>query len=412
MSFYLGADNNGNNILHITKGTNNLADMQNGIIDSSVYHSDMVFVNYEEFDITRIVSTGYFCRTGRFVPPYVQLDRIFYPDLDTRAVELLREGRLFMLVDDTYTQVANNAGSVFASGWYGCVSNYNLDAVFYTSVICGDVRYSYDDPKTNALGITGKFSKTPTKILIFNVKHDGTFVDLYPSTSNEIVLNKEEISVNGVDLSSLRYLQNKQYVGSTPISTINAGTIYKVAPPNAGNFYLDVTESGTTIKRGNEVIIDSRNPPVSNHVSTVIKHSINVDTGDNYTLNNIVNLGSVTSYLGKTVLISVNCLQSYKGADGAVYSSKDLVTTSVTALNNNEVISLIAYQFAFGRYYNATAFYGSFNQLVLRIVDGTLFIAGKTSRYPYNVSGVSYTGGYEGRRLDLKLTGEITLCIL
>lgn len=412
MSFYLGASNNGNNILHITKNRDSLVNMQNGITDNSVYHSDMVFIDYEEFEIQEVITSRYFCQTSRIIPPNVPVHKIPYTSLPSYAVTLLREGNLFMLVDNNYTQVGRAAGKVFSKGWYGCISNYNLDMVFYTSTGCGEERFTYDNPNTNALGITGQFDTLPTKILIFNVKHNGTFTDLYPSTSNEIKLSRSEMSVNGVDLSSLRYLQNKEYPGSTPLTTANAGTLYKVSPPTVGDFYLNVTDSGTTIRRGSYTIIDSNNPPVSNHLSTIVKHSINVDTGDNYTLTNLINLGDVSQYLNKLVLIGINCLQTYKYPNGTILETKSLNTTSVTSFKNNEVIAMIGYNFAFGIYYNATAFYGSFNQLVLRISNGTLFIAGKTSRYAYKNSDVSFSGNYAGPKEDLTIAGDLTLCIL
>ena len=412
MSFYLGKDIDDKNILHITKTPASSFEMQGGILESSVYHTDMVFVDYEEFDIPNIVQVPYFCPSSRIIPPYVPVNKIPYSALSDRAVQLLKEGRLFTIVDDTYTQVYNPSGNVFSRGWYGSVSNYNLDSVFYTNSGCGERRYSYNSPLVTALGVTGEFNTVPKKILIFNIRHDGSFIDLYPKTSEEIVLNRSQVLVRGVDFSSLYYIQNKQYPGSKLITTANAGSLYRISPPGSGNFSINVSENSSVISMGSSVLVDSNNPPSSNHISRVVSIPININTGDNFNLTNLMSLMNVSNYLGRTVLVSVNCVQGFKNSSGVVAGTKDIVTTSITSLKNNEVISMVGYNFTFGTYFNATAFYGAFNQLVLRVVNGVLYLSAKTSRHPYNNSSVSYNGNYGGPRDDLKFDGVITLCIL
>lgn len=415
MSLYIGEDVNGNNVLHVTKGSTSASDMRTGILDSTIFHSDMKFLTYKEFEVT-VSITPYYCRASRLVPPYIPMHTIDYSHMPSEAVSLLRAGHLFVLVDSTYQQVGIAEGRVIGENLYGCLPKHDIGSVFYRipSVInnadqkCYDFTSTYDDPRVYGLGVFGNFSTTPTKILIFNLKINGEYVPSYSYSNTAIVVNKDSFNIKGVDFSSIRYLQSAPYTGSRRVTSKFGGSLYEVnRDATLPGFTLTTSNSNTIIKVGNNVVLDSSNPPISNHLNQGVTYNYTFTVNNCSSLTDYKYIGDFSSYIGKAVLIAFTHTKTIHRPNVTTPDVRTRQGCFFTTIIDNSVIGDLDYGFTVQGYYNNTSYYGAFNQAVLRVVNGHLYLSGITSVYPYSQPDINFSGTYYSPYDDIILSNGI-----
>lgn len=103
MSLYIGNDNNGNGLLHITTNKHNIYDMKGGVLPDTIFHNDLEFSGYELYDIIE-GSVGYYWASGndRYNKTYYNYSCAGFHRLDDSDVTS------YLLLDDYNNTVPTN----------------------------------------------------------------------------------------------------------------------------------------------------------------------------------------------------------------------------------------------------------------------------------------------------------------
>ncbi|WP_418186727.1 hypothetical protein [Aliarcobacter lanthieri] len=257
MSMILSVNGN-NDILHITKGENTQNELMSGILENTVFHSDLPYLEVEEYDCT----ISYINKQILWLEP----SNAFLNSLGNCSFFITRNNRIV----DTFDRTS-----------YYCANTKRTD-IFY-------------------LGAGNYFTKTPTienryihfalnpqidyeqstiwKMYIIKNIIDGNFI--YPTLlTNSIYINDSNIIIRGIDLANFKYISNKQINSVDTILQGNpkyAGIQILNSKNTSTGMEIRSDESESYIRKGEHKIFSSLygtgakyKSPIENYPSVLI----------------------------------------------------------------------------------------------------------------------------------------------
>lgn len=201
MSFYLGKDKTNKNILHITKGFATQADLQSGILPTTVFHSDLPYVSYTVYDA--IHYTDYY-KPGKYNTTSIEfpIEAIRNILSGNKIYMVVVNGSVFTSCDLYYAQVPFGNGNrllgMSINTWYASDSYAGDNQIYYDD-------YSFTPVETHRYKKIQGSGIRNVKLIVLDISADGTYIP--PAFSNNaIYVNNQHIFVRGVDLLNYRYL--------------------------------------------------------------------------------------------------------------------------------------------------------------------------------------------------------------
>lgn len=191
MSLYLGEYNN-KKILHIAKGSHDIAVMKAGILNDTVFHSDLGYVFVKYFPVTYVNSY-----TVNSIQYYVyRIPTEFFDEIvgTTRGYTVLTNGNAQM------SQLNINISGLATNEPYSPVyfrSDTTSTAAYSSSV---NSRYGY-------FHFTSLYSSV---ILTVALLDDSGYIYPYSDGTTDIVVNSGLFKVNGVTLNNYGYISPAQ----------------------------------------------------------------------------------------------------------------------------------------------------------------------------------------------------------
>jgi len=252
MSLFIGKDNSSDNIMHITKDETSLAGMKNGSISSTIFHSDFEYLIHCEYE-----ALDY-----QFKPAYDVDYNSGYPsatiiDFGEEFADKVADGHTFLIEvgSEIYFQIAGDwrlhdqvdlEREIYPTEWYASVSDGQNSSRSFTPT---------DTKKCVLIWYTSS-SDTQFKAYVLNL-NTTTAELIYPSfTSDEVVVNSNELTVRGIDLPNLRYVSTEVINGvDLERSTHNLNLQFINSVPSSGSITLQSEAEGNTkVKKGTKTI--------------------------------------------------------------------------------------------------------------------------------------------------------------
>ena len=265
MSFYVGKPNN-KSLCHVTNGNHNISTMRGAPFADTVFHSDMNYIQYEEYTLGNGIATT--------VSVWEKCGNLHYygatKKIPYAAYAKMKAGYAYMILD--------SGGNFSFSGFTGG-GTYAED---YCSVGsgCWEVSPCWQTKTSSSLGLLPVYAPSqnkkltwsvmgtkitqylyyegknnPTTIIIFNFKYDGTFIP-YPRPGNDVYINRSNFKVNGVNILNFKYVNFNVINNSDAVAKITYPQAGYCAIPNG--YFCDkyvVTDAAYTI---NMQLINSR----------------------------------------------------------------------------------------------------------------------------------------------------------
>lgn len=307
MSLFIGSSSTGK-VLHITNEVNTETEMQSGLLPSTVYHSDLEFLTYTIHTIDSKLEDKLFVgEYGKFVRGSGVMA--------STALSSIRSGKLYLLLDsnlnvvptstigDTLTDYEINYPSLFTETVYKSidttVGNYDGNV---TTTLADTTHILLKQRTTNA-----------SKIIVFNVNVEGV-VEGPTKDSSGVLLGDGGITVDGVNLATLKYVSNNSVGNSSPIRMVDGSNNFDYfhlvnKDGNSGDT-LELKSSpltGTVIELGGNEILSSNIANQKLHTGLSILDYSNTLAGPFSVTGGIqhhVKIGSISStYLGKPCVL-------------------------------------------------------------------------------------------------------------
>lgn len=214
MSLFIGKDNNNNSILHLTRGATALADIKNGVLSNTVFHSSLTYATWSRHTLTPIVrqSGNTFLRLDAAVAADIGYNRkLFFVVINGSVIQ--------------YTTQAPNFDNIYYlrnGGWFGeWVGGGN--SLYRESATPSAGYVDYLPP--NGANLANSY------LYVLNLT-DSAYLGV-PVYNNSITINNGRIIVKGVDLLNLQYITPKRInevdtvfsLGNAEIQLINSSTL-------------------------------------------------------------------------------------------------------------------------------------------------------------------------------------------
>lgn len=244
MSLYIGPDNNEDKILHITKGETSAVQMKASLLSSTVFHSSLPYLQWEEYvgatssevylDVTR--EDDYDFEPGNYLK--VTAPNNFLSAIAGTTI------KYFVTINDVIVQQSvAHATSMFP--WFSSIVSRPIGGNDYPSI---STPYTWMvSPGGGAYDI---------KFYTLNINTDGYVPISRPST--DILIN-DGIIINGVDLSTFRFLQSGNINNTDKTINVNGGLPLQLVNHTlpAGEMRLQSDTSGTSISVGDKDIFST-----------------------------------------------------------------------------------------------------------------------------------------------------------
>ena len=269
MSLYVGKEETGVGVLHLTNGDTSLTSIKSGILSNTVFHSLLKYTTWNEHTLTPITR-----ESGNV---FLRLDSSVAADIGANR-------RLFLVsIDGTIVQYISqvyNFDGIYGwrnGGWFG--QWYGGGTKLYSeSAIPDGGHYDYLPPAGMNL--------SNSKLYILNLTDTGYLPISTPT--NDIRISKSNIIVRGVDLLNLRYVSPNQInsvdtilnLGGRSLQLINSYTF----SPSTLSLISNRVEA--SIYRNGQAIFTSLNKCNINYLGTqprtgpdsVASHTITLPT--------------------------------------------------------------------------------------------------------------------------------------
>lgn len=219
MSFYIGKDSQNNSVLHITGSTETEAVLKNGVTNSTVFHSDLKYLSFEEFTPIAIYPKGSTSYSGLTTPGgnMCLFGNEFYEKFSSnnrRMFFMSVNGASYITPILTGTYIRN---FIYSVHWYS-TSNPDFSSA-------SGVYDSLDYPTSVYKYAFIMSASTSIRCIVSNYT-DGSFI-VPPTVGNSISLNNSQIVVKGVDMRTYKYLSIGTINTIDPTININ-GNIYQL----------------------------------------------------------------------------------------------------------------------------------------------------------------------------------------
>ena len=186
MSFFIGEDTSGHNIIHITNGSHTIDQMKAGVNADTVFHNDKTFLGYDLYPVTMTKRSH---RYTRFNPTYC------YWSCDSAGTQLMVGAEFSYFLDSNY--------GIVTSPFNGYLS----------SIPPSDVQvalpHSTSQTATHHIPVIGWHNSWPAEpnVSYVLIMSERNLIDSYgvaiSSSSNG---NRPQFVVGSLDLNNLRYV--------------------------------------------------------------------------------------------------------------------------------------------------------------------------------------------------------------
>lgn len=243
MSLYLGKNASAISILHMTQGNTELADMKNGVLSNTVFHSELPYITWVEHPCWVTTFNG-----------------ISFIDIGSTTAAAIGKSKLYIIVvdgvvvqgmQDTYT-FTSGWMSIKYGGWYrrATYTGEGFKGFYTPTMYPSSSNYLFCPPWGSAL--------TDIHVYTVNVTTESGYLGIDKPT-NEILVGNDALVVRGVDLLDVNYISSypinnvdKKYsLGGSDIQLIGSG----VHTVNTLTLVANATE--TSIYRGTEALFTS-----------------------------------------------------------------------------------------------------------------------------------------------------------
>lgn len=275
MSLFIGKNNDGTPLVHITSDTREASSLKTAPIGTSVFHSDLGYLSYTVY--SPIMTT--------FIPDY-KVSSSYYPG--GLVIEMPAEFYAkfsvytnrcyFILLDDSDsglnvyhynlgTKPPNDLPPQIA--WYSFIPTattnnglYEGELPYPTSVN----RYGYINTKVNTANV---------KLIVTNYA-DATIIEKN-KTSNSISISNESFTVGGVDISRYPYI-TRHIINNIDTSIVLNNEVYQLCNSNSTGSFALISNPNIQLKVGDKVIADSRykNNLQSQTMSALVYYNLDV----------------------------------------------------------------------------------------------------------------------------------------
>lgn len=241
MSFYIGKDNIGSSVMHISKNAASVDDLKAGERSDTVFHSDMKFLTYEEIPCT-------------FSSKSVILDRNVASVLggSNAYIMIIINGKVF---DGGFFQDRETYWSSSGTGIDGVSYAYS-SGMWYDGGGGAAGWYYGNRPTYTYNAFQGRDTIYSAKVLKLNIVNNA-YIPL-PRPAIDILIGSGTIKVKGFDLLNLKYL-SKTGVNATDYKfTGVGGAQFQLVDSSTGSSVGISTEnSKVEIRSGNKVVVSS-----------------------------------------------------------------------------------------------------------------------------------------------------------
>lgn len=287
MSFYLGPDSSGKNIMHATSDVKSADELKGSKYGTTYFHSELPFLTVEAPAVgytVKDVTTSAGVAKAIYMPDLaVSRGKIFIDSVTKSQIIPYTFAGLIDSFSATRTAVYMLYNNTFIT-----VANTQFDHVVNAQ---GYIIYQFPSYLI--------FSGNPLEIYTVNL--DGSSM-LYPTAynpaDNTISITGDGLTLRGVDLSELKYINFGTLNTTDPYSTINSCTVQLVNYYATLNSLSISTANGFSLKRGNNAIIA---PGTSRYVNT---ESIVFEEFDNCSPYSVLSTRDYAN--GTNLLVSIN----------------------------------------------------------------------------------------------------------
>lgn len=320
MSFYIGKDSQNTSVLHITGDTESESTLKNGIVTSTVFHSDLTYLSFEEFSPIAIYPKGSTSYSGRTTPGgnMCLFDAAFYNNFSSnprRMFFMSVEGASYITPILTGTYIRN---FIYSVHWYSTSNpDFSSASGVYDSLDYPTSIYKY--------AFIMSFS-TNIQCIVSNYT-DGGFITS-PTVGNSISLSNTQILIKGVDIRTYKYLSIGTINAIDPTISINGNTYQRVNSVykyGATSIYSNGSSVGG-ISVGGVPIFKETSPHLKLTAGRRYANTIRWGPGTNsYVLLSSVPIGAIILVKIKRVFVGVASSPSYIRVVYSTSSSSSLV---------------------------------------------------------------------------------------
>ena len=220
MSFYIGRKRHGATVIrqcHITHGQHDLATMEGGVMEDTVFHSNIEYIGYKHYYFDNFkpqMANGTGCG---HIDVYGSTAR-----MPVEAYEKIAAGYAYVIVTDG--KIHNlTGGSKQAKDYRSGCGNWDYSPKYKwinDTESTGSIAV-YFSPNQNS-EVSGKYytlrptryvfyegNHAPSYIIVFNFKTDGTVDSIAPGLG-EVIIKNNEFTVNGKHIFTTQYVNTKK----------------------------------------------------------------------------------------------------------------------------------------------------------------------------------------------------------
>ena len=278
MSFYLGKKSNGNKIMIATKESGqSINEMQVLSPIDCEFHSDMPFISLTPYTAT-VTDYGYITYSAGWLfdwnsaPTWsiclAELPIDFYAASNNKICIVVADGMIIDYFSMQYglrNRLSNTVVKSMGSLWVNELpsasrNNYrawegeaNPNSVYKYLVI----------PKkatTSNHNLDATYSIPNVKVYITNINLYGTVTPLPYDFTQGILINNNQLKINGYDLFKLKYLSNISLSNSDISISANGGNLFTIGDTDSSDIGMSIVTNntnGSIIKKGNTVLFDT-----------------------------------------------------------------------------------------------------------------------------------------------------------
>lgn len=278
MSFYLGKESTGNKIMIATNKSGQSINAMKALspIDCE-FHSDMPFISLTPYTAT-VVDYGYITYSGGWLfdsysaPTWsiclAELPSDFYTVSDNKICIIVADGLIIDYFSMQYglrNRLSNAVVKSMGSLWVNELpsSSRNNYRTWETEANPTSIYKYLVLPKkatTSDHSLNATYSIPSVKVYVTNINLDGTITPLPYDFTQGILINNNQLKINGYDLFKLKYLSNLSLSGSDLNISAFGGNLFTIGDTDLTDIGMSIvtsTANGTIIKKGNTVLFDT-----------------------------------------------------------------------------------------------------------------------------------------------------------
>jgi hypothetical protein len=352
MSFYIGKKDNGDSLCHITHGTHTIDEMKDGIISNTIFHSDVSYVTYDYYTITKVgtpnilVSLAADGSGTNFYRPHAVYS------LPTECLNKLIDGYAYFILTSIGRNMTSNIGASYpVLRFANFVSSQVQGNQIYVprnfvSVTSGNIHWN-DAPGSPSsvykyLAINNGYTTSPSTLtlVVLNFKPNGV-IDPLTKIGTATDIGNGKFVVNGIDLAKTKFLSKFEVNSSNYNFDLGTNSgIRNMQMLNSTTYNQSVNISSnataTEVAIGGEKIIDSSITPIGLKIKSFNTTTVPATsyTSDGYNVN--YTLPSLTATQSCFIAIrfkgeaySVQSFGRFDGVYSFIYDNN--FTTSVSS---------------------------------------------------------------------------------